>query len=349
MSAPFFGPLGDGFAAADGEELRSILARVDATVPPRTGGSRAEHRERYCIVHYLRTLERHGLLQFPFRIAKTERPDFELEMGSFRSGLEVTDAGSEDDQRAATELERSSLGSFLDLESSKVRSRREALEGRGFIGDEPQRLWTEYLLAAIRRKEVKKLPGYAEFPEYHLLIYDNSKYLAVTGWTVSELPERLATALREWRASVPDLKRRFACISVLRDRVLLFDVTGRGFLLPVPPSPSQPELLPLTRLGISEQELQALCLRHQIRELGFFGSIIETGERFGSHSDVDVLVEFEPDARIGLVRLAGIEQDLSRLLGRKADLRTVPDLSRYFRDEVVREKTELAYAHDSGS
>jgi len=53
-------------------------------------------------------------------------------------------------------------------------------------------------------------------------------------------------------------------------------------------------------------------------------------------SDVDLLVEFEPDARPTLLTMAQIELELSPLLGgRKVDLRTAQDLSRYFRDEVV--------------
>jgi hypothetical protein len=122
----------------------------------------------------------------------------------------------------------------------------------------------------------------------------------------------------------------------------MYDVTGTSFVLPLSPSPSLPSLLPLNRLGVTGEDLHAFCRRHRIRKLGFFGSVRD--ERFGPDSDVDVLVEFEPDVRIGLIRLAGIELELSRLLGRKADLRTVPDLSRYFREEVVREKTDLVYA-----
>lgn len=94
---------------------------------------------------------------------------------------------------------------------------------------------------------------------------------------------------------------------------------------------------------MSEDDLQAFSRRHHIRKLGFFGSVSEVSDRFGPKSNVDVLVEFEPDHRIGLIRLAGVELELSELLGRKVDLRTVPDLSRYFREEVVREKTDLGY------
>lgn len=156
----------------------------------------------------------------------------------------------------------------------------------------------------------------------------------------------LAAAIQAWHGEQPASARRFSRISVLRDRVLMYDVTASAFLLPVPASPSLPPLFPLTRLDVSEEDLRAFCRRHRIRKLGFFGSVL--GERFGPQSDVDVLVEFEPSHRIGLIRLADVELQLSRLLRRKADLRTVPDLSRYFREEVVREKTDLAYAHVTG-
>jgi predicted nucleotidyltransferase len=52
---------------------------------------------------------------------------------------------------------------------------------------------------------------------------------------------------------------------------------------------------------------------------------------------VDVLVEFEPGARVGLIRLAGMENELSDLLGRNVDLNTPGCLSPYFREEVLRE------------
>ena len=79
----------------------------------------------------------------------------------------------------------------------------------------------------------------------------------------------------------------------------------------------------------------ALCRRYRIRRLSVFGSAQSGAAR--PDSDVDLLVEFEPDARPSLLTMAEIELELSPLLkGRKADLRTAEDLSRYFRDEVVR-------------
>jgi uncharacterized protein len=84
-----------------------------------------------------------------------------------------------------------------------------------------------------------------------------------------------------------------------------------------------------------ERALTELCRRRHIRKLSLFGSTRNGSNR--PDSDVDLLVEFEPGKEPGLIGLAGIELELSELLGgRKVDLRTPNDLSREFRDEVVR-------------
>jgi hypothetical protein len=88
--------------------------------------------------------------------------------------------------------------------------------------------------------------------------------------------------------------------------------------------------------------LTALCRHHGIRRLSLFGSVLKGTHR--PDSDVDLLVEFEPDATPGLLGLATIEMELSDLLGgRRVDLRTAQELSRYFRDEVVR-TAQVQYA-----
>jgi len=87
--------------------------------------------------------------------------------------------------------------------------------------------------------------------------------------------------------------------------------------------------------------LASICRRHRIRRLSLFGSMLKGVSR--PDSDIDLLVEFEPDAKPSLLTMAKIELELSSLLGgRKIDLRTAQDLSRYFRDEVVR-SAELQY------
>ena len=91
----------------------------------------------------------------------------------------------------------------------------------------------------------------------------------------------------------------------------------------------------MSRLRFDQEALALLCRRHGIRRLSLFGSVLKGTAR--PDSDIDLLVEFEPDAIPGLIGMAAIEAALSELLGgRRVDLRTAQDLSRYFRDEVER-------------
>ena len=99
----------------------------------------------------------------------------------------------------------------------------------------------------------------------------------------------------------------------------------------------------LSRIVIPPYELANFCRRHHIQRLALFGSVLR--EDFRPDSDVDVLVEFAPDAHVGLIRMAGIEAELSQLLGRKADSRTAAELSRYFRDEILK-SIEVQYLED---
>jgi uncharacterized protein len=87
------------------------------------------------------------------------------------------------------------------------------------------------------------------------------------------------------------------------------------------------------RLPIPHAAIAEFCRRNRIRRLALFGSVLR--EDFGPTSDVDVLVEFEPDARVGLIRFAALEQELGTMLGRTVDLNTSGFLSRHFRDGVM--------------
>ena len=74
------------------------------------------------------------------------------------------------------------------------------------------------------------------------------------------------------------------------------------------------------RIDIPQEEIAAFCQRNHIRRMALFGSVLR--DDFTPESDVDVLVEFEPDARIGYIGLAGLEIELDKILGRKSDLYT---------------------------
>lgn len=86
-------------------------------------------------------------------------------------------------------------------------------------------------------------------------------------------------------------------------------------------------------INVPKTEVADFCRRHHIYRLAFFGSVLRND--FRSDSDVDVLVEFTPGERVGLIRLARMQMELERILKRKVDLRTPAELSRYFRDAVV--------------
>lgn len=95
------------------------------------------------------------------------------------------------------------------------------------------------------------------------------------------------------------------------------------------------------RVTIDASAVAAFCHRHKIAKLSFFGSVL--GDRFRPDSDVDVLIEFQPGCEVGLIALAEFEAELTEILGRRVDLRTPEDLSRYFRDQVV-ESAWVQYA-----
>src|SRR5438128_1906054 len=87
------------------------------------------------------------------------------------------------------------------------------------------------------------------------------------------------------------------------------------------------------RIAIDPDKIADFCRRNHIRKLALFGSVLR--DDFTPESDVDVLVEFERAARVSLLDVIRMERELTELLGRKVDLRTAGDLSRYFRQEVV--------------
>jgi uncharacterized protein len=89
----------------------------------------------------------------------------------------------------------------------------------------------------------------------------------------------------------------------------------------------------ITNISILSEEITQFCQRHHIQKLSFFGSVLRAD--FSSDSDIDLLVEFDPEYIPGLIRLSAMEQELSEIFQRQVDLRTPEDLSHYFRQEVL--------------
>lgn len=86
---------------------------------------------------------------------------------------------------------------------------------------------------------------------------------------------------------------------------------------------------------IPEGRVAEFCRANHVRRLSLYGSILR--DDFGPESDVDVLVEFKPGHVPGLLRMVALENELTTAIGRRVDLRTPSEISRHFRDEVLRE------------
>ena len=89
----------------------------------------------------------------------------------------------------------------------------------------------------------------------------------------------------------------------------------------------------LRSIDLPLERIQTYCRRQPIQRLAVFGSALR--DDFTGDSDLDLLVEYQPDATITLLDMAQQELDLSAIIGRKVDLRTPNELSRYFRQQVL--------------
>jgi predicted nucleotidyltransferase len=94
-------------------------------------------------------------------------------------------------------------------------------------------------------------------------------------------------------------------------------------------------------IKVPRERITEFCLRHGIRRLALFGSILR--DDFGPQSDIDVLVEFEPDRVAGLAFFS-MQDELAQILGRQVDLNTPGFLSDYIRDDVLRQAEVLYVA-----
>jgi uncharacterized protein len=88
------------------------------------------------------------------------------------------------------------------------------------------------------------------------------------------------------------------------------------------------------QISFPQERIAEFCRKHHIKKLAVFGSVLRSD--FRDDSDIDVLVEFEPNHVPGLAFFA-MEEELSKILSRKVDLNTPQFLSKYFRDKVMKE------------
>lgn len=94
-------------------------------------------------------------------------------------------------------------------------------------------------------------------------------------------------------------------------------------------------------LHLPLDKIREICRRYGVQELAIFGSAV--GSEFGPESDIDLLVEFESDREVGFLTLAGMQRELSEILGRKVDLVPKGGLKPRIRDAVL-SSAEVLYA-----
>jgi hypothetical protein len=94
-------------------------------------------------------------------------------------------------------------------------------------------------------------------------------------------------------------------------------------------------------IELPRERIETFCRANGIRRLALFGSVLR--DDFRPESDIDVLVEFQPGVRVGLAFIR-MQDELSTIFGHRVDLSTPGSLSKYFRDEVLRQAETLYVA-----
>ncbi len=87
------------------------------------------------------------------------------------------------------------------------------------------------------------------------------------------------------------------------------------------------------QVTIPQAAIRDFCRAHAVRELAIFGSAVR-GD-FSHDSDIDVLIDLAPNARVGLVALQKMRDELAGIFGRPVDLLTRNGLNRHIRDQIL--------------
>lgn len=166
--------------------LISKLRGVDISVPLRTEGRTTDHTETWTICHLLATLAEHECLTYPFSLKHRDRPDFLLQHASVKTGIEVTEAVSEQYAAYSALAEREFPDVFLEpghfrwgapkMTTDEMRAllRQNQLCSPPWAGDRPEREWASYMESIIDCKLAKLAkPQFGRFNENWLAIYDN--------------------------------------------------------------------------------------------------------------------------------------------------------------------------------
>jgi hypothetical protein len=207
------------------KDVQALWLKV-REVPRRTEGRSHRHEEEYCLGIYLSALGRHGLLDYPFTVRRSESPDFILtEKSSAVVGLEVTRATEQWLQREMTSADREFRRRELEAKTSGKDPEPViiVLSELG-LGDEAEGQWCGLMRRAIEGK-IAKLSKFASATRHDLLIADDTPLPMVDR---REVLAALDSWVRDRKSETPTLGR----VSIVISLDVLFDVGGESRVLP---------------------------------------------------------------------------------------------------------------------
>jgi hypothetical protein len=204
-------------SASDSGTLREVLRAIDITVPLRTEGRKTAHTERWVICRLLSTLDRHGRLGFPVSVTHRDKPDFLVTQHSLQSGIEATEAISEQYAAFSALAEREFPDVLLDpghfkwdsprrnVEEMRAILRKGHLTAPPWVGDRPEEEWALYMESIVRTK-LRKLrrPDFTKFPENWLAIYNN---LPIPNVHLQRASDRLLPKIADVWRDTPTFQR----------------------------------------------------------------------------------------------------------------------------------------------
>jgi hypothetical protein len=224
MNAKYLSRTGDSLCFQTESEFQSIIATLQLTVPARNEGRKSFHRERTCLVMYLKELVAHSRIDFPFCVRKTESPDFLLTVNDeIQIGIEHRDITSQRFQQHLSESANGPSGQIVWLDRFKATGEPTSELNTGWVGDEVEREWAQLALDAIRDKTHLLNKGHFQnLPSYELLLYSNTHLPNIDRRSAIDY---LRTSLNREFAD-HTLGKRFDSISIIYgDQVWLRELT----------------------------------------------------------------------------------------------------------------------------
>ena len=94
-----------------------------------------------------------------------------------------------------------------------------------------------------------------------------------------------------------------------------------------------------SKISIPQKPLRRFCVQYQIRRLALFGSVLR--DDFGPESDIDLLVLFEPGAKVSFLTLGRMQRELSAMFNRRVDLVPQEGLKPVIREAVIASAQEV--------